>query len=222
MIDPTKWTHLYYAFALIDPGTYELAQMNDFDIQLYPKFTGLKEKNSALETFISAGGWSEGGAIFSTMTANAAHRSAFISSALRFMKTYGFDGIDIDWEYPVADDRGGNPADFQNYVTFLKEMRSVFGKQLGISATLPSSYWYLQGFDIVNLEPSVDWFMMLTYDIHGVWDGNNKFTQKVVQAHTNLTEIDQALDLLWRNNIQFDKVVLSLAFYGRSFTLANP
>jgi len=74
---------------------------------------------------------------------------------------------------PGADDRGGKPADFANFVTFMKELRAAFGN-LGVTATLPSSYWYLQGFDIKNLEPSVDWFNMMTYDIHGTWDGNNK------------------------------------------------
>jgi GH18 family chitinase len=37
----------------------------------------------------------------------------------------------------------------------------------------------------------------------------------------NLTEIDQSLNLLWRNNIDPRKVVLGLAFYGRTFQLAN-
>ena len=43
-----------------------------------------------------------------------------------------------------------------------------------------------------------------------------------MQAHTNLTEIDQGLDLLWRNNINSSKVVLGLGFYGRAFTLQSP
>jgi chitinase len=47
------------------------------------------------------------------------------------------------------------------------------------------------------------------------------YTQKVVNPHTNLTEITQGLDLLWRNNIDPRKVVLGLGFYGRSFTLAD-
>lgn len=51
---------------------------------------------------------------------------------------------------------------------------------------------------------------------------NTRYTQKVVNPHTNLTEITQGLDLLWRNNIPSKKVVLGLGFYGRSFTLANP
>jgi chitinase len=44
----------------------------------------------------------------------------------------------------------------------------------------------------------------------------------VVQAHTNLTEIDTGLDLLWRNDIDPKKVVLGLGFYGRAFTLQDP
>lgn len=136
--------------------------MNSFDTKLYSQFTDLKSKNSALQVFISVGGWDAGGAIFSSMVSNSANRATFISSLLQFMKTYAFDGVDIDWEYPVASDRGGNDADFANYVSFLKELRAALGSSYGITATLPSSYWYLQGFDVVNMEPYLDWFNVMS------------------------------------------------------------
>ena len=72
------------------------------------------------------------------------------------------------------------------------------------------------------MEQYVDWFNVMNYDIHGTWDGNNPYTEAVVAPHTNLTEISQGLDLLWRNNINPSKVVLGLGFYGRSFTLKDP
>lgn len=73
------------------------------------------------------------------------------------MLTYGFDGVDIDWEYPAAGDRGGVPADTANFVAFLKELRTALGSRYGITATLPSPYWYLQGFDVVGMEKYLDW-----------------------------------------------------------------
>jgi len=79
----------------------------------------------------------------------------------------------------------------------------------------------MQHFDIVNIEPYIDFFNLMAYDLHGTWDGNNPYTQAVVAAHTNLTEIDNAMQLLWRNNISPAKVVLGLGFYGRSFTLSS-
>lgn len=30
--------------------------------------------------------------------------------------------------------------------------------------TLPTSYWYLQHFDLAAIQPSVDWFNFMTYD----------------------------------------------------------
>ncbi|KAK4149689.1 chitinase [Chaetomidium leptoderma] len=85
---------------------------------------------------------------------------------------------------------------------------------MGISITLPASYWYLRGFDIVNLEPHVDFFNIMTYDIHGVWDSKVKSLGPYARAHTNLTEIEEALKLLWRNNINPERVNLGLGFYG--------
>lgn len=45
----------------------------------------------------------------------------------------------------------------------------------------------MQGFDIVGMEPFVDWFNFMSYDIHGTWDGDSPYTVAVVQPHTNLT-----------------------------------
>lgn len=94
---------------------------------------------SSLETWISVGGWSFNDdtnspntrTAFSDMASTAANRQTFIRSLMNFMSNYGFDGVDIDWEYPGADDRGGKPADTQNFVALLKEMRAAFAGKYG-------------------------------------------------------------------------------------------
>lgn len=60
----------------------------------------------------------------------------------------------------------------------------------------------------------------MTYDLHGVWDRNNPIGS-IVQAHTNLTEIKLATELLWRVGISPSKVSMGFGFYGRSFQLSS-
>lgn len=62
----------------------------------------------------------------------------------------------------------------------------------------------------------------MSYDLHGTWDGTNPYLGPYINSHSNLTEIDLALELLWRNNIDPKKVVMGMGFYGRSFTLSDP
>lgn len=40
-----------------------------------------------------------------------------------------------------------------------------------------------------------DWINLMSYDLHGIWDSKNPIGNQVL-AHTNLTEIDLALDLV--------------------------
>jgi chitinase len=136
----------------------------------------------------------------------------------------GFNGIDLDWEYPGAPDRGGSPEDTQNYVALVKTLRQTFdasGDSFGLTFTAPSSYWYLRWFDLPGMVKYVDYINLMTYDLHGVWDRDNPIGS-VVQAHTNLTEIQSAAELLWRVKIPASKVVMGFGFYGRSFTLLDP
>lgn len=95
-INPFSWTHINYAFALIDKE-FRLAQANTWDTSFYSKLMALKDQNSELRIFISIGGWDAGGQIFSQMVSTEANRLAFINSVLSFLVTYGFDGVDIDW-----------------------------------------------------------------------------------------------------------------------------
>lgn len=63
------------------------------------------------------------------------------------MKANNFDGVDIDWEYPVAEDCGGILEDFDNYVTFLKNLRNHLngsGRHYGLSLTLVSRLLHRQ------------------------------------------------------------------------------
>lgn len=80
--------------------------MHAFDEDFYRAFTDLKIKKPSLKCFLAVGGWDAGGKIFSEMADTKEHRKAFIDSVKSTLSKYNFDGVDIDWEYPVADDRG--------------------------------------------------------------------------------------------------------------------
>ncbi|KAK3691994.1 hypothetical protein B0T22DRAFT_474971 [Podospora appendiculata] len=203
-----QYTHLNFAFALIDPITFAIAPMAGLDKQLWPRFTALKKQVPGLQTWISIGGWS----MNDPEQPTAKTFSRWPHQPVRRPSPSG-----PCWEYPVAPERSGQPADHQNYVSFLKNLRNALGqggRRYGLTITLPSSYWYMQNFDIKAMEPLVDWFNMMTYDIHGTWDSTNPYIGPHVNSHTNLTEIQLTMDLLWRNKIDPAKVVMGMGFYG--------
>ncbi|KAJ8110045.1 hypothetical protein OPT61_g7002 [Boeremia exigua] len=219
-------THLIFSFGFIAPGTFKIEPMTDFQPSLFGRVTDLKMKKPSLKVLIALGGWTHNDPgkyqkVFSDMAASAANRKTFISNLIGFMAEYGFDGVDLDWEYPGAPDRGGIPEDGDNLNKLMKEMKDAMGSRYILTFTAPTSYWYLRHFDIKKSAEIADWINLMSYDLHGVWDGDNPIGNQIL-GHTNLTEIDLALDLLWRNDVSPSKIVLGTGFYGRSFRLEDP
>ncbi|KAH7354207.1 hypothetical protein B0T11DRAFT_357537 [Plectosphaerella cucumerina] len=223
------YTHLNYAFASIDPKTFRIVPAASADPDLFRRLVRKKEIDPNLKVFIAIGGWAfndPGPTVttFSDIARSEANQRTFISSLVSFMNTYGFDGVDIDWEYPGAPDRKGRGEDFQNLPKFLRNIKGALGQngaRNGLSIAIPASYWYLQHFDIKKIAESVDFFNVMTYDQHGTWDTPTSWLGNHLNSHTNLTEIKEAMDLLWRNNIKPDQVNLGLAYYSRTFTASN-
>lgn len=75
---------------------------------------------------VAIGGWVEGVEKYSIMAADPTKRQTFIASVVNFLKSYNFDGLDLDVECPGDEARGGTPADKDNYLSLVQELRTAF------------------------------------------------------------------------------------------------
>lgn len=152
---------------------------------------------------ISVGGWSHNdpdqptAKTFSELAASEENQKKFFKSLVNFMSTYGFDGVDIDWEYPVAEERSGRPEDYKNFATLMRNMKDALGaggKKYGLTLTLPSSFWYMQHFDVKALEEICDWLNIMSYDLHGTWDSSSPWIGPYVNGKHHMNKMGSKAD----------------------------
>lgn len=117
-IIPDLCTHIIFAFGWLKKGKLSSFESNDETkdgkVGLYERIQKLKKANPNLKTLLAIGGWSFGTQKFKDMASTRYARQTFIFSAIPFLRDRGFDGLDIDWEYPKGSD------DKKNYVLLLK------------------------------------------------------------------------------------------------------
>jgi chitinase len=97
-------THLNYAFAYIDPPTFDIITMDvKTPVSLFDDFADLKVVRPDLKLFVSVGGWTfsnnntDTQPVFGNIARSSSNRESFAKKMLAFLNEYGFDGIDIDW-----------------------------------------------------------------------------------------------------------------------------
>ncbi|KAH7020780.1 glycoside hydrolase superfamily [Microdochium trichocladiopsis] len=240
-IDVSRYTHLYYTFANINPTTFAVEQRPQDNDTMYRAFTALSRKSSTTttttrdgkrarpppETWIAVGGGnfssSPGSDTYTTwsdMASTAENRAAFVKSLVAFMEKYGFQGVDLDWEYPGIKAYGGASPDTEKLVRLVKDMRDAFGRRFGISMVLPHHKPYLMEYDLKALEPYVDSFGFMAYDLHGIWEKGSDGTGKV-QGQADIREIGMAMTPLWSAGVDPAKINLGLPYYGRGYTLKS-
>jgi chitinase len=224
--DASPYTHVVYSFASID-SSYRIEAWNgtyDNEVPLYKEFNALKQRVSGAKTMIAVGGWSHNdpGPMqrrFSQMAASAINRVTFANSVVEFLRTYGFDGLDLDWEYPSLKERGGKREDYDNYVLMVKELRDAFNaasEPFELSVAIPGNVTKLEmGFDLAGLAEHVDWFNIMAYDLWGSWD-----PKKIAKSHTDFRMIDEAVEYM-SHFIQRSQLVLGMGSYGRTYEMKD-
>ncbi|QEY33675.1 hypothetical protein FL966_00575 [Caproiciproducens galactitolivorans] len=215
---------VHYAFADIDANLKIAVNDPSVDYANFRKLTALKKKHPRLKTLITIGGW-DGSARFSDAALTDARRKAFAKSCVAFIKEYGFDGVDIDWEYPVSGGAAGRAADKTNFTLLMRALRSALnaqaatdGKYYYLTFAGGSSDSYTRNVQLSQLASCVDYAVDMTYDMHGPWDTYSDLnaplytpTDSSPQYKASVVSSLQA----WQNaGFPAKKLVMGLPFYG--------
>ncbi|MEU0131826.1 chitinase C-terminal domain-containing protein [Streptomyces sp. NPDC006289] len=165
-----------------------------------------KKQHPNVKTLVSVGGWAETGGYFDdggdrvdsggfySMATNAdgsvnqSGINTFADSAVAFVKKYGFNGVDIDYEYPTTMKDAGNPLDHtlanarraglvKGYGALMKTLREKLdrasaadGKHYLLSVAAPSSGYLLRGMETFQVQKYLDYVNIMSYDLHGAWN----------------------------------------------------
>lgn len=98
-------THINVAFGYIKPNSYIVHPMEPANDEIFKDLMELKLRAPGLQIWLSLGGWtfSDNGTdtqpVFGDLSSTPAKRQKFINELVKFMRYWGFDGVDIDWEY---------------------------------------------------------------------------------------------------------------------------
>ncbi|GFF93568.1 killer toxin subunits alpha/beta [Aspergillus udagawae] len=210
-IDTDKYTHIHFAFA-------DVTKDFNVDISAVKEQFDLFKGMSGVKKIISFGGWD-----FSTMpgtfnilreAVKPANRDIFQRNLIAFVNEHNLDGIDLDWEYPGAPDipdiPAGDPEAGMDYYHMLSNVKKALGGFKTVSFAAPASYHYLKSFPMEQMGIHLDYIIYMTYDLHGQWDYDNKWTSS-----------GYALSMITKAGVPSRKVVVGVASYGRSFKMAE-
>uniref|UniRef100_A0A194AMZ5 Chitinase n=1 Tax=Pinctada fucata TaxID=50426 RepID=A0A194AMZ5_PINFU len=202
---------------------------------MYERFNKLKQQNPSLKTLLAVGGWNMGSAPFTRMVASDASRRDFATDTVKFLRTHGFDGLDLDWEYPA--NRGSPAGDRDKFTELLKVLKSEFAKeaqstgnpQLLLSAAIPAGQSNIDtGYNVPEISKYLDLMNLMTYDLHGgsfedETGHNSPLHQSPLDKGNNThLNVEWAAHYWVSKGAPKSKLNIGMPLYGRSFTLADP
>ncbi|CAG9765796.1 unnamed protein product [Ceutorhynchus assimilis] len=156
------------------------------------------------------------------VVANETLRKTFKENAYNLVKTFNYDGIDLDWEFPKEKDK-------ENFVILLSELKIEFTKHdyLVTAAVRAIPIYKDTGYNVPEMSKYLDIINVMTYDFYGSWSkttGQNSplYSSSLDSAYERKylninASINNWVDAGAPKNI----LAMGLPFYGRTFTLKN-
>jgi len=184
-------------------------------------------KGYGTKVVLSIGGW-ETSNNFPQVSADPQKRANFARWCVKHIRQYGFDGIDVDWEFPGYVRHKGTPQDRKNFTLLLQTVRDslqAFGDKSGksylLTASLPAAASHLPDIEVQKVSSIVDYINIMTYDLFGSWgkiSNHNSALYGPAQGDSARC-LDGAFRLYHEEHtVPAEKIILCAAFFGYSYT----
>ena len=233
-IPADRLTHVNYAFGKIDADNkltfnraiaLERVYPGDCtELQcphgLFNQISIIKQSHPHLKFLISIGGWTDSGPFYE-MAATEESRHTFARSCADFLKTYPqFDGIDIDWEHPVAGGlQPGQPRDAHNYVLLLTALRDALGPSRLLTVAVGAGPRAIEPLEYAEMASLLDWVNVMTYDFHsgGSRAGFNSALYNHDDPSNARLNTHDAVQAILSKGVPRNKLTVGVPFYGRGW-----
>ncbi|KAI3387139.1 hypothetical protein SNEBB_003652 [Seison nebaliae] len=232
-------SHIVFAFAgfkeipssLLNDRKFKIPMLAEAiepkDFKLYKKLRKLRDAiRSEVKLIIAVGGWNMESRKWSNIVSDIRLRHRLSNDLVKFAVTHGFDGVDIDWEFPTT--RGGKQSDRKAFTLLLKDLREaadLYLPPLEISAAVSGDVVVAtQAYEVKEISKYLDHLNLMAFDFRGPWNNRTGLhTQLYRRQNDDLLEATKNVDWAVRHWIMAgapsEKLILGLAAYGRSFNL---
>ncbi|KIK63096.1 carbohydrate-binding module family 5 protein [Collybiopsis luxurians FD-317 M1] len=237
-IIPSTLTHILYSFADVSPDTGAISLTDSYaDEQKH--FPGdswaetgnnlygclkqlylLKMENRNLKVLLSVGGWTYSQAGHFNFVTVASKRANFVTQAVSYIENYGFDGIDLDYEYPA------NTAQGQGFSDLITELRSAFddlatkkGETVPyqLTAAVPANASDYQWLNIPQMDAALTYWNLMAYDYAGSWLTFSDNQANLYGGQRLGISTDMAIKGYVAAGASIEKINMGIPLYGRAF-----
>ncbi|ROW11509.1 hypothetical protein VMCG_01553 [Cytospora schulzeri] len=183
----------------------------------------LKQQNRQLKVLLSIGGWTYSDQ-YPDVAANPAARETFASSAVKLITDWGFDGIEIDWEYPSDTVQAANMVSLLQVLRYELDRwtaKNAPGYHFLITIASPAGGVTYSIMDLAGMDKYVDSWNLMAYDYAGSWDTTSGHQANIYTNPNNLESTkfstEQAVSDYIARGIRPAKIILGMPTFGRTF-----
>lgn len=203
------WASVQRPMERLVPGTNPNAGEN---LGAVNQLKVLRRNHPSLQLLMSIGGYTLSDD-FPAISSTPASRTHFVNACVAFMQAKGFDGIDVDWEYPAL-------ADKDNFTALLQEFRTKLNSTVGTGAPLTIAAGPTVGYNIPAPNNILSWANVMTYDFNGGFSSNTGHNAPLCSAPDDPMgpsyNSNAGIQLLINGGMSPGKLNLGLAYYGRA------
>lgn len=245
-MDPSLLTHVNFAFANLNSDGEIVIGDSWVDVEKpfgdesweapndsrghFSQLRQMKQKYPHIRTLISVGGWTWS-KNFSDVAATPEGRDKFAKSAAAFVSKYGFDGLDVDWEFPVegGDNITHRPDDKENYTKLMARTREELnaqgaadGKQYLLTIAGGPNVTFTKNTQLKEMMQYLDFINVMAYDYHGAWESVTNHNAPLYSNPNDPTpdasySVEGTIDAYINAGVAPQDLNLGLAFYGRGW-----